>query len=64
MKRNDILSRLRRIENALKVPYDDFQYLIPDIDDEDKSLENAIDIAVQETDWLISEVEGWGISND
>tara|TARA_A100001515_G_scaffold137666_1_gene130486 strand:- start:262 stop:450 length:189 start_codon:yes stop_codon:yes gene_type:complete len=60
MRRNMILARLRRIENALRVPYDDFQYLIPDIDDEDKSLENAIDTAVQETDWLISELEEWG----
>lgn len=60
MRRNMILARLRRIENALKVAFDDFQYLIPDIDDEDKSLENAIDIAVQETDWLISELEEWG----
>ena len=60
MRRNMILARLRRIENALRVPFDDFQYLIPDIDDEDKSLENAIDTAVQETDWLISELEEWG----
>lgn len=60
MRRNMILARLRRIENALRVPFDDFQYLIPDIDDEDKSLENAISIAVQETDWLISELEEWG----
>lgn len=60
MRRNMILARLRRIENALRVPFDDFQYLIPDIDDEYKSLENAISIAVQETDWLISELEEWG----
>ena len=60
MRRNMILARLRRIENALRIPFDDFQYLIPDIDDEDKSLENAISIAVQETDRLISELEEWG----
>ena len=60
MRRNMILARLRRIENALTVAFDDFQYLIPDIDYEDKSLENAIDTAVQDTDWLISELEEWG----